>query len=307
MIFFLHGQDSFRSRKKLADIIEGYKKAHKSGLSLIYFDASQKDFADFSTQIRSNSIFEEKKMVILKNTFSDADFQESFLEIIKKFQDSQDIVVIYEADKVDQRTKFFKVLQKTAKCQDFSFLTGALLKKWLAFEFEKHGAKISYQALDCFLSRADGDLWRQENEIKKLANFKKGGEIGVGDIELCVRQNSQNDIFKTIEALAAKNKIQALSLLHQHLDAGDNPLYLLSMFAYQFKNMLILKDLEEKRKSPSLSGLHPFVVKKTSGLCRSFSFLQLKEIYRKIFQADLQIKTGQLDPELAIDLFVAQI
>jgi DNA polymerase III delta subunit len=71
--------------------------------------------------------------------------------------------------------------------------------------------------------------------------------------------------------------------------------------------MLILKDLEERRKSLSLSGLHPFVVKKTSGLCRYFSFPQLKEIYKKIYQTDLQIKTGQLDPELAIDLFVAQI
>jgi len=307
MIFFLHGQDSFRSRQKLADIIEGYKKAHKSGLSLIYFDAGQKDFVDFAAQLRSNSIFEEKKLAIVKNAFGDADFQENFLEDIKKFQSSQDIVVIYEADKVDQRTKFFKTLQKTAKCQDFSFLSGVLLKKWLAFEFEKCGAKISSQALDCFLERADGDLWRQENEIKKLANFKKGGQIGVQDVELCVKQNSQNDIFKTIEALAAKNKSQALNLLHQHLDAGDNSLYLLSMFAYQFKNMLILKDLEERRKSLSLSGLHPFVIKKTSGLCRYFSFSQLKEIYRKIFQTDLQIKTGQLDPELAIDLFVAQI
>jgi len=307
MMFFLHGQDSFRSRQKLTDIIEGYKKAHKSGLSLIYFDAGQKDFSDFAAQLRSNSIFEEKKLAIVKNAFGDADFQENFLEGIKKFQDSKDIVVIYEAGKVDQRTKFFKTLQKTAKCQDFSFLSGVLLKKWLAFEFEKIGAKISPRALDCFLARADGDLWRQENEIKKLASFKKGKEISVQDVELCVKQNSQNDIFKTIEALAAKNKSQALSLLHQHLDAGDNSLYLLSMFAYQFKNMLILKDLEERKKSLFLSGLHPFVVKKTQGLCRYFSLSQLKEIYRKIFQMDLQIKTGQLDPEFAIDLFVAQI
>jgi len=283
--------------------MEGYKKVHKSGLSLMYFDAKEKDFSEFANSLRSNSIFEEKKLAIVKNAFSDAEFQENLSEDVKKFQDSKDIIVIYEADKVDQRTKFFKSLQKSAKCQEFSFLSGALLRKWLACEFEKCGAKISPKALDCFMIRANGDLWRMENEIKKLADFKKGSRIGTEDVELCVRQNPQNDIFKTIEALSRKDKKQALLYLQKHLESGDNILYILSMVAYQFKNLLILKDPKAAYKS----GLHPFVIKKTAPMAAGFSADQLKKIYNKIFEIDFKIKTGKVDPELALEMFVAEI
>ena len=111
--------------------------------------------------------------------------------------------------------------------------------------------------------------------------------------------------------MAQKNKKEAFSLLHKHIENGDNALYLLSMIAYQFKNLLIIKELIEKRLPYAVvsknSGLHPFVVKKTYYLCGQFSFNELKKIYQKIFQADLDIKTGKIDPELTLDLLVSEV
>ena len=99
----------------------------------------------------------------------------------------------------------------------------------------------------------------------------------------------------------SKNKKQALDLFHKHLDNGDNSLYLFSMIAYQFRNLLIIKENSKK------SGLHPFVVQKSIYLCRQFTMDQLKKIYQKIFQIDLDIKTGKIEPELALDLLLAEI
>ena len=69
MIFFLYGQDVYRSRAKLREIIEHYKKARKSGLNLKVFDFKKADFQDFKDVIRSVSMFNEKKLIILKNAF----------------------------------------------------------------------------------------------------------------------------------------------------------------------------------------------------------------------------------------------
>ena len=52
---------------------------------------------------------------------------------------------------------------------------------------------------------------------------------------------------------------------------------------------------------------HPYVIKKTIQQARSFSLSELKKIYQKIFQVDLGIKTGKIEPETALDLFVAEI
>ena len=96
MIYFIYGEDSYRSKRKLEEIIEGYKKVHKSGLNLIYIDAKEKDFKDFYSNFKITSMFAEKKLIILKNVFDDKKFQEDFLENIKNIEDLKDIVIVYE-------------------------------------------------------------------------------------------------------------------------------------------------------------------------------------------------------------------
>ena len=307
MIYFLFGPDSFRSKQKLQEIIDEYKKIHKSGLNLIYVDAKEVGFKDFCSNFKITSMFAEKKLVILRNVFDSKKFQEDFLNDIKSLEDKKDIVIIYEDNAPDQRIKLFKSLQKCAKCQEFDILQPAVLAKWIAKQFENKGAKINPDAVSALLNFTGNNLWQISNEIDKLANYKKNGTIKKEDVELLVRPNIENDIFKTIEAVASKNKKEALTLLHKHLDNGDNSLYLLSMIAYQFRNFLIIKELMDGNKSLAKCGLHPFVVRKTSYLCSQFSMSQLKIIYQKIFQVDADIKTGRIDAELALDMLVSEI
>ncbi|MEK7658361.1 MAG: DNA polymerase III subunit delta [Patescibacteria group bacterium] len=324
MIYFIYGEDSYRSKKKLEEIILGYKKVHKSGLNLVYVDAGKTDFNDFYSNFKITSMFAEKKLIVLKNVFSRPEraegpsqkFQEEFLENFKNLEKIEDIIIVFEYDAVDERKKLFKILKKETKCQELSFLFGLSLKKWAKEEFEKNKTKINPDAEDLLLAFTGNDLWQLANEINKLSNYKREGYSLPGlikkeDVELLVRPKLENDIFKTIEAMAQKNKKEAFSLLHKHIENGDNALYLLSMIAYQFKNLLIIKELIEKRLPYAVvsknSGLHPFVVKKTYYLCGQFSFNELKKIYQKIFQADLDIKTGKIDPELTLDLLVSEV
>lgn len=311
MIIFLYGQDSYRSKQKLNEIVDHYKKSQKSGLNLIYFDASQNEFTDLYDNLRNSAMFFEKKLIVLKNIFSNKKFQEDFTENLKKLEEFKDVILVYEEDMVDQRLKIFKQLIKECKSQEFKLLDNGQLKTWIKREFEKNSQKINTDAIDLFLSYIGNDLWRASNEIKKLVDFRKGLTIKKEDIELQVRPKIEVDIFKTIDALAAKNKKQAFLLLRKHLDSGDNPLYLFSMIGYQFRNLLTVKELAQKglmyASIVKKSGLHPFVVKKNYFACQQFSFEELKNIYRKIFQIDSDIKTGKIEPETALDLFVARI
>ena len=311
MIIFLYGQDSFRSRQKLEEIVAHYKESGKSGLNLISLDAKDITFSDFYDNFKISSMFAEKKLIILKNVFANKNFQEDFIKEVKSIEELKDVVLVYESEEPDQRLKLFKALLKECKCQEFSFLAGLNLRKWAHEEFQKSGQKVNMDALDLLLNYVGNDLWRLSGEISKLSSFKKDGTVKKDDIELFVKPRIELDIFKTIDALAAKNKKQALALLHKHLDGGEVPLYLLSMIAYQFKNLLIVKELAQKglmyASIVKKSGLHPFVVKKTYYACNQFSFEELKKIYQRIFQVDLDIKTGKVEAETALDLLVSSI
>ena len=311
MVIFIYGEDTYRSRQKLNEIVEHYKKVHKSGLNLIQIDAKKTAFRDFIDILKITPMFAETKLIILKNIFSNANFQEEFLKEAMGLIKIKDIIIVFEEDNLDKRNKLFQFLKKEAKSQEFKPIEGQKLKNWVTKEFEKYKAKIESQAIDKLIECIGNDLWRMNNEIIKLVNFKKNKKIEPTDITLLVKPNIETDIFKTIDALGQKDKKQAIKLLQKHLEKGDSPIYLLSMINYQFRNLLIVKDLIERKNTfnsiAKKSGLHPFVAKKSYFLSQKFSFLELKKIYQKIFEVDLDIKTGKIEPETALELLVAGI
>ena len=307
MIIFLYGKDTYRMREKMKEIVEHYKKIHQSGLNLKYLD----DFSDFEDNLKQTSMFKEKKLIIINDLFSNLEFKERFSKKKKDFLESEDIILIYQEKDFIKNDSLYKFLKKNIKSQEFELLKGQKLKNWARKEFEKHKTEIEPKALDLLIEYVGSDLWKMNNEILKLVNYKNRKIINKEDIEFLIRSKIETDIFKTIDALAGKNKKQALDLLHKHLEKGDSPLYLISMINYQFRNLLIIKDLIEKSKPYNIilktSGLHPFVVKKTYYQSQKFTFQELKKIYQKIFQIDFQIKTGRIQPEAGLDLLIAQV
>jgi DNA polymerase-3 subunit delta len=316
MIIFLYGSDTYRSRQKLNEIIEHYKEIHKSGLSLKYFDFEKDSFDDFRDALKSSSMFREKKLLVLKNLFSNQKAENDFFKKLKEISKSKEIILIYEKE-IDEKSPLAKELKKEAKFQKFELLEGIILKNLVKKEFQKYRAKISNEAIEMLINYVGSDLWRMENEIKKLVNFCDKREIKTKDIELLVKPKIETDIFKTIDAIAAKNKKRALSLLKEHLEKGDSPFYLLAMINFQFRNLLIIKSDESGDEFyPNYAKLsilskrlkmHPYVIKKTIQQARRFSFEELKKIYQKIFEAGLNIKTGKIDPETALDLLITEI
>jgi len=311
MLIFLYGPDTYRSRQKLNEIIENYKKAHKKGLNLKYFEEKDLDFGEIQNEIQQTSIIAGNKMLILEDTFSNVDFKEKFLKNSKNFISSKDLILFYEEREISGTNSLLKLLKKSGKSQEFKLLEGQNLKNWIKKEFNSYTAKTESLVIEKLINFLGNDSWQLSNEIKKLATYKKNKIIQARDVELLVKPKIDVDIFKTIDAIAEKNKKQALSLLHKHLEKGDSPLYLLSMINFQFRNLIQIKSLVEKnctyQNIVRSTKLHPYIVKKSLWQARSFSFPELKKIYQKIFKADINIKTVRIDPETALDLLITEI
>ncbi len=329
MLILLYGQDTYRSRQKLKEIIEQYKKIHKSGLNFKFFEggpvgkstasygAGNLSFEDFKGEIFTSSMFAEKKLFILENIFSNEEFKENFLKNSKKFILSHNLILFYEDKEISEADKLLKLIKKYGKVQKFEFLKGKILRNWIEKEIEQYNTIVTPEIIEKLINFVGSDSWQLSNEIKKLVSYCKNKVIKEKDIELLIKPKIETDIFKTIDAIASKNKKQALELLHKHLEKGDPPLYLLSMINFQFRNLLMVKSYQLRdsfnanygnlRILSGKLGLHPFVIKKSIEQAKKFSLEELKKIYQKIFQADLDIKTGRLDPQTALDLLITEI
>jgi len=311
MIIFLYGLDTFRSRQKLNEIVEHYKEIHKSGLNLKYFVEPEMDFQTFLDEMKQTSMFKEKKLAVLINVFLNSEFKKKFLEEGKNFVKSENIVLLYETSQIIETDPLLLFLKKSGRLQEFKLLEGQKLKNWVKKEFQKYGIEIKEEALEKLINFVGNDLWQMSNEIKKLVSYKlKSKDIGISgkDVELLIKPKIEIDIFQTIDAIASKDKKKALKFIKAHLEKGDSPFYLFSMINFQFRNLLIIKDLMERDISLySLNNFHPYVIKKSISLLEKFRFSELKKIYQKIFQLDLDIKTGKIEPEMALDLLITEI
>ena len=300
MIIFLYGQDTYRLKEKSAEIVAGYQEARKSGLNLRYFDEKKLNYRDFEDEFRQRPMFQEKKLFVLKNIFSNPEFKNLFLKNSEKFLKSDHIILIQQEGEISLNDPLFVFLRKGARIQEFRSLEGAKLRNWIWQEFAKYSASAEPQAVGVLADSVGNNLWRLSNEIKKLAAFKKGRKVKTKDVRKLVKPKVETNIFRTIDAVAAKDRKSAFSLLYEHLEKGDSHLYLLAMINFQFRNLLQVKSGAKLRA-------HPYVVRKSLRQAGIFSLEELRKIYSKLFEIDCNVKTGRLDPQTALDLLIAEI
>lgn len=320
MIIFLYGEDVLRSSRKLAEIKNKFLEKNPDVTSGL-FDFEEKDWNidEILMSISSGGLFSSKKLVIIKNIISvKKDFEnekfEKFLKHESKKEKSDLTLIFCESGKVKKSWKLYKLLQKIAKCQEFELLEGMRLTNWIKSEVQEIGAgavSISLGATEKLSIYVGSNLALLSKEIEKLVAYKNKGEISESDVELLVKAKIDNDIFKTIDSLSRGDKKTALKLLHNHLESGEDPFYLLSMYFFQFRNLLKVKPLAEKNYSEheiaTKLKIHPYVVKKSVEQGRNFSLEKLKSLYKSLCEIDFEAKIGKVDIEMALDKFVAGV
>jgi len=322
MIILLYGKDEFRSTLKLAEIKNKFLEKNKEGGTLFVFDFPESPMKseDIIPKLMTGGLFSNKKLAVFKNTLENKNIveNEEFLVFVKKIkkEEIKDLTVVFwEPAKFEKKTKLAKYLLANSKSQAFEFLEGAKFLNWIRDEIKNRSqgeTSITPLALQKLASFAGSeDLSLLSNEIEKLTSFRAKGEISDADIDLLVRSQISTEIFKTIDALAMGDRKTAVKLLHDHLSSGDDPFYLLSMYFYQFRNLIKVKPLAEKnipeREIALKLKLHPYVVRKSVQQGRNFSLEKLKNIYKLLCEMDFRAKTGKAEINLALDQFIAAV
>lgn len=340
MIIFLFGQNHFFIKKKTKELIDEYKKKHQSGLNLLKFDSDDLDFKDFKNKIETISMFKEKKLIILKNIFSPSInwrkesvfnrqnkiFKEKFLDYIQKSnlkKDKERIVIISELflsepNKIKDIKKdklFLELTKSPVLYKEYKNLSFSQLKKWLFDYFKKENVKLGDGVLDYFISLMPADnLEFIEKEIEKLILYTrdKNNFIKKEDVDLLISETNFNqNVFKIIDLLTEKKKGAVINLIGKFLKSGKNELYLLAVILNHIRNLIKIRSLLDKNKSQQeickKLNLHPFVFQKNYQQAQKFSLEDLKKIYFLLFETDVNIKTGKIEPGLALDLLVSKI
>jgi len=313
MIIVFFGENNFITKRKLKETIKNYKEKHKSGMSFFSFGPESFSFNKFKDAVETVSMFDEKKCVVLNDVFFNSQNAEFLTNYFKenKTKENKDVFVIIKEDELPKKlsSDFEELLKKPAMVYESKKFNNASLRDWVEKEALLNKATMDKEAVSKLVLYCKDDLWRLSNEIAKLAAYDK--KITEKSVDLLVEKNIESDIFNAIECLAKKDKRGAISIFYDQISKGKNVSYIISMIAFQFRNMLKIKDLLEMGVSESSiakrAKIHPFVVKKTVPSLKAYSFSDLKKIYKALLEADIRTKTSKIDPLVILDNFVLSI
>lgn len=320
MILFLYGEDSFRSRRKLTEYKERFLKKYGPQGSLQVIDAEEKKGFNFPEIARSGGLFSPVRLIIIKNLLAQfpGEKQEKIAEFLKSDKTvakEKDLVIIFWEENAPKKTNIlFKYFEKNAKLERFERLEGTKLNDWINSRLKEINpeVEISRPAIEKLAVYAGESTEQVNNEILKLANYKNKGEISENDVDKLVPAALISNIFETVEAASSGNKKKALELLHKQLKNNEDAFYILSMYVYQFRNLLkigeyFFQGITNKFDVAKKAGLHPYVVQKTLPQLKNFTLLKLKNIYKNLQKIDMEAKTGKVEINLALDKFLVKL
>ena len=324
MIIFFYGEDTFRSYEKVLEIKNKFSLNDKSRAGLSLFDAKDSKDSAYEKKkatLSASGLFSSKKLFIAKRiiTESPTDEQAKILKFLKERTekikvDPDSVVLFWEEGTPRKNNALFKFLLAQSRKQNFEKLSGTKLNQWIVdrIKISSPEASIAKDALEKLITFVGNDTALLTQELEKLISFSESSMISAEAIDLLIKADLDNNIFETIEALSANRKKKALELFHRHLDNGDDPFYLFSMFVYQFRNLLRIASLQEdgifsEFEIAKITKLHPFVVKKSYMQAKNFGENKLISIYKKLGALDTKIKTGQADIKLSLDKFIVEL
>ena len=186
---------------------------------------------------------------------------------------------------------------------------GEQLARWIKESAVAKGAAISPAAIRSMADLVGSDLWTLDQELEKLSLYAAGREISESDIRLMVSQVREASIFEAVDAMIDGRPQVALRLLAQLRDDGREPQYIIAMVERQLRLLALARDSIERRVPQNelkrtLGTSSDFVVRKTMEQARRHSREDIAWRYDRLLEADLSIKQGRVDPDLALELLV---
>ena len=255
------------------------------------------------------SLFGDKKLIIAENanmfTGSTSKDSELIEEYLNHINENTILILVVHNDKLDTRKKITKQVKKIGKVLEFNddLDTTSLVRRL----FKNYN--IDYNTIKLFLDRVGNNPLIIQSEINKIKIYK-GNDRNITDediLNLTIKL-IEIDIFKLIDYIVKKDKEKALELYYEMLKMNEEPIKIIVILANQFRIMyqskeLLKKGYSEKDIAATLK-IHPYRVKLAIQNSRSYTSKTLLKYLNDLADIDIGIKTGTLNKDLALELFI---
>ena len=335
-MFLLIGEDPFRARLRLAELVVALVSGGSTEesalatwpgpslgmtLGVTRHDARGDGPDAIAMSGRSQGLFDapdERRVVVVEN--ADALADTSFIEAFPP--ESALVLVTTERMPAGRRRARAKkddpvpadlvgaVEAAGGRVERIGRLLPDQVPGWIARRAQLAKVAIEPAAVTELASAAGTDTDRIEQELAKLATYAKGETVTVAAVRALVPGAIETEVFDLTRAVVRRDARAAVALLERLLTAGQAPQQILALLLWQFRVLLFasrMKGMADAERAARAIRSSAGAIARWQADARRLSHADVTRAYQALYATDLAIKQGRTEPETALMLCVLDL
>lgn len=314
-IYLFYGEEGYL-KKQYRDKLKSALCAEEGGMSMgsagsdMNFsafegkDINPKEVIDLAETL---PFFADRRVILIENSGFFKNACDDLAEYLS--QVAPTTYFLFVEEEVDKRSKMYKAVKKDGKIVEFATQTEELLTRWILSRLKKEGKNITGNVMQLFLSKTGTDMGNIDRELEKLICYTLEKDvIEAEDVEAIATEQTTNKIFDMVNAIAEHNQRRALDLYYDLLTLKEPPMRIMYLISRQFQILLNIRDMASKgldqQTMAQKAGSPPFAVRRNVTQAKGFTLEQLKAAIREGVELEEAVKTGQMNDQMAVELFI---
>lgn len=297
MIYTLTGTNSYLLMSASRKFINDFTTLH-GDFGLEKLNADEISFARILESVQAMPFLSDNRLVVIYSPSGNKELNEKIDKVLELVNDQTDVLFI--EPKFDKRSNLYKTLKKRTEFREFADLDERQLADWLVSESKILEGQLTATDARYLVQRIGINQLRLSNELVKLLSFSP--QITKQNIDLLTQQTPTATTFDLLDAALSGNTKKALLLYGEQRKQKVEPMAILALLAWQLHVIALVKSAGNR--SPDAiakeAKLNPYVVRKTMGIARNLSAVQIKTLITSTLALDIRLKSESIDADEAL-------
>ena len=330
MFYILYGKDDFSRHQALEEIKRGLGDPEMLAVNTSLLDGQQLSFGHLEDVCSAAPFLCPARLIIVEGLLGRFELKSrlgrrvnrsragpgselgewrGLSDYVKRMPPTTVLVLI--DGEIKSNHPLLKSLLPLAKVMTFPQFRDKELSNWIQKRVKQGGGTITPGAVNLLVGLIGGDLWAMSSEIDKSLTYSSGHLITEDNVRQLTSYAREANIFALVDAILEGRRKVAQQLLHQLLQEGAAPSYLLVMITRQLRLIVRAKELSQGLSRPEIRSrlelTSDYSLDKALKQAKTYTLERIKRAYHKLLEADIAIKTGKYDGDLALDLLVIEL
>lgn len=305
-VYLLYGEEGYL-KKQYRDKLKAAMAAPDDTMNFTAYegkDTSPKELIDLAETL---PFFADRRVILVENSVFFKNACDDLAEYMEQIAPSTHFIFVEE--EVDKRGRMYKNVKKAGKIVEFATQSEELITRWILGRLKREGKNITGNVMQLFLSKTGTDMGNIDRELEKLICYTLDRDvITAEDVEAVTTEQTTNKIFDMVNAIAEHNQKKALDLYYDLLALKEPPMRIMYLISRQFQILFNIRDMSSKgldnNTMAQKAGVPPFAVRRNVTQAKGFTMAQLKQALRDGVEFEEAVKTGRMDDQMAVEVFI---